>query len=110
MFALIGIVSMFFFVGGASLGALIFYTIHGRLHHLSHQDAIMLWVLPLNLVLLPCLALLWMRRESVTPRMGVASSASLLARHRVPFNKRIAFMVFSIVWIIGVVVVLKYGP
>jgi hypothetical protein len=36
--------------------------------------------------------------------------SSLSSVHRIPFNKRMAFLVFAFAWITGVVVLLKFGP
>ncbi len=101
---------MAYFMGGASVGALTWYVVHGRFYDLMHKDAAVFWVLPANLILLPILVALWRHRESEGPRMTAATSASMLFLHRVPFNKRMAFLVFAIVWIIGIVVPIVYGP
>ena len=107
----ISILTLCYFGAGSSIGSIIFDLAHGRSDQVIHEYGIMAFTVAANAVLLPCLIHIW-RQRNADPAVTMESSEMRLSRlflHGLPFNNRIAFLLFSVGWVIGFLVPLVFG-
>src|SRR5882724_11677893 len=94
----ISILVLLYFGAGGSVGSIVFDLTHGRSDEILNAYGTLAFAAIANLVLLPCLWLLW-RQRHVDPPITAGSSevrASGLVLRGLPINARIAFLLFFI--------------
>jgi len=107
----IPILILLYFGAGGSVGSIVFDLAHGRSDQVLHDYATLAFAGIANMILLPCLPLLWRQRR--TDSNITAGSRELrvsrLILHGLPINVRIAFLLFSSGWVIGLLVPIVFG-
>lgn len=107
----ISILALLYFGAGAAIGSMVFDLAHGRSDQVLHDYATLAFAAIANLVLLPCLILLWRQRHG-DPHITAESAelrASRLILRGLPVNAHIAFLLFSSGWVIGFLVPIVFG-
>jgi hypothetical protein len=105
------IVGILYFAAGGMLGSALFEWWHGRITEFMREPGPFWFTIVANLLGLPCLYLLWRKRNTVMPIQSGNSRLRFfaLALHGLPVNQRIAFLLGSVLWVIGFVVALVFS-
>src|SRR6266516_627239 len=107
----IPILILLYFGAGASVGSIVFDLAHGRSDQVLHAYATLAFAGIANVLLLPCLLLLWRQRHT-DPNVTAGSAelrVSRLVLHGLPITVRIAFLLFACGWGIGFFVPIVFG-
>ena len=106
----ISILAVCYFGAGSSIGSILFDLWHGRGDQVFHAYGILAFTALANLVLLPCLLFIWRQRNAEPDaRQSAEMRPSSLLLPELPFNNRIAFLLFSVAWVIGFLVPIVFG-
>lgn len=106
----ISILALLYCGAGGGIGGILFDLTHGRTDEALRLGPLWFTVIA-NLLLLPCLLVLWRQRHAepaITTRSQELRLTRLLLRG-FPVNGRIAFALFAACWLIGLLLPVIFG-
>jgi hypothetical protein len=106
----ISILALLYCGAGGGVGGILFDLAHGRTDDAQRLGPLVFTCVA-NLLLLPCLLLLWRQRRA-EPAITTDSKELRMTRlflHGLPVNRRIAFALFATAWFVGFLLPIVFG-